>query len=63
MMIHLDLSDAERHALKEILEGTLSDLRMEIANTDRLDFRNMLKERKRVLLKTVEALGSVGSGE
>ncbi len=62
MMIHLDLSDAERDALKEILESTLSDLRMEISHTDRLAFRDMLRERKGVLQKTLDALGSVSAG-
>ena len=45
-MIELDLTREEREVLLEILEADLSDLRMEIADTDSLDFRDMLKGRK-----------------
>lgn len=55
-MIHLDLHDDERDILVAVLENYLSDLRMEISNTDRLDFREMLRERKAVIVKVVEAL-------
>ncbi len=55
-MIQLDLNDQEREVLIEVLESYLSDLRMEIADTDRMDFRDMLKARKQVLLKVVEML-------
>ncbi len=63
-MIQLDLLDEERQVLLELLESALSDLRMEIAHTDRMDFREMLKGRKAVLSKVIEALqptGRVGS--
>jgi hypothetical protein len=43
-----------------VLESAHSDLRMEIADTDRMDFRDMLKGRKAVLAKTLEALGAGG---
>ncbi len=59
-MIQLDLSDSERRMLLETLESVLSDLRMEIADTDRKDFRDMLKTRKAVLRKLIEALGGAG---
>ncbi len=63
-MIQLDLSDSERRTLLEMLESVLSDLRMEIADTDRKDFRDMLKARKAVLRKLMEALGgTAGSDE
>lgn len=55
-MVALDLSDAEIAILAEILESTLSDLRMEIADTDSMDYREMLKQRKAVLTKALEAL-------
>ena len=55
-MIELDLTQAELHVLLETLENDLSDLRMEIADTDSLDFRNMLKGRKAVLSKVIQAL-------
>jgi hypothetical protein len=60
-MIQLDLSDDEVRVLLEILEGVHSDLRMEIADTDRKDFRDMLKDRKAIVAKTIEALqGAAG---
>lgn len=55
-MISLDLDQEERELLKNLLENLLSDIRMEVADTDRMDFREKLKEQKRVLNKTIEAL-------
>jgi hypothetical protein len=40
-----------------VLKSYLSDLRMEIADTDRQDFRDMLKERKAVIGKVLTTLG------
>lgn len=55
-MVHLELTPDEAETLSEALESYLSDLRMEIADTDRQDFREMLKAKKMVLVKVVEAL-------
>ena len=55
-MIELDLDHEEQAILAMVLDSYLSDLRMEIAHTDRQDFREMLKERKAVLMKVLEAL-------
>ncbi|UCF41021.1 MAG: hypothetical protein JSW43_01390 [Gemmatimonadota bacterium] len=55
-MVHVDLTADELRILLDVLESYLSDLRMEIADTDRMDFREKLKERKAVLLKVQEAL-------
>lgn len=55
-MLTLDLTDSERTILVEALESYLSDLRMEIADTDRMDFREGLKNRKAALMKTLEQL-------
>ncbi len=60
-MIELDLTDKETQVLRDVLENYLSDLRMEIAATDLMAFRDMLKERKQILLKVVQSLG--GSAE
>ncbi len=60
-MIELELSGEERRILREVLEEAASDLRMEIANTDSYDFREMLKERKRALRKVLEALADDAS--
>ena len=55
-MITLDLTPDEREQLAEVLRVALSELRMEIADTDRQDFREMLKERKRVLNKVLDVV-------
>lgn len=56
--MQVDLTPEEERMLVEILESTLSDLRMEIADTDSKDFREMLKDRKAVIVKVLEALGA-----
>ena len=58
-MIQLDLTKDEKAILAEILENDLSDLRMEITDTDSLDFREMLKKQKEVLKKVLETLQQV----
>lgn len=60
-MIQLDLDKAEVRILRETIEAVLSDLRMEIADTDRLDYREMLKGRKQALNKVLEALEGEGA--
>jgi hypothetical protein len=55
-VLNLDLTDEEVEVLRHVLESYLSDLRMEIADTDLLDFRNMLKDRKGVIRKVLEAM-------
>ncbi len=61
-MIELDLDDNERQILVTVVDSYLSDLRMEIADTDRLEFREMLKERKAVLVRVLEILRRPDSG-
>jgi hypothetical protein len=56
-MVDLDLTEEELQILRDVLKSYLSDLRMEIADTDRVDFRDMLKDRKAVILKVLESLG------
>lgn len=55
-MFQLDLVPEEAQMLREMLEDYLSDLRMEIADTDRKDFREVLKLRKEVILKVLATL-------
>ncbi len=55
-MIQLELTDDEQGILKKALESYISDLRMEIADTDNMDFRNKLKEKEQVLNKVVERI-------
>jgi hypothetical protein len=56
-MLQLDLNPEEKEILISILDSCLSDLRMEISDTDSQDYRDVLKQRKEVLLKTLGALG------
>jgi hypothetical protein len=58
-MLQLDLTQDETMVLRQVLEDYLSDLRMEIVDTDSMDFRDMLKRRKTVLTKVLEALPAV----
>ena len=55
-MLDLDLTVAERAVLRTMLESEISELREEIAHTDSLEFRDRLKERRRVLQKVYDAL-------
>ena len=55
-MIQVELAEAEAMILSEILQGVISDLRMEIADTDRMDFRESLKERKNVIQRVLDQL-------
>ena len=58
-MINLDLTDEEVEVLHIVIDSYLSDLRMEIADTDRKDFRDMLKHRKQVLIKVLDELPNI----
>lgn len=48
-MIPLELTEEEAGVLKQLLDDNLSDLRMEIADTDAREFRESLKEKKKLL--------------
>jgi len=47
--VHMELTAEEGKALKHALEVYLSDLRMEIVDTDSQDFREGLKHEKQLL--------------
>jgi hypothetical protein len=55
-MIQLNLTPEEKQILIDVLDGYLSDLRMEISDTDSFDFREGLKVRKGVVMKVLETL-------
>jgi hypothetical protein len=55
-MLHLDLTPAEQHILVETLEQAITDLRVEVADTDNPEYRAMLKERERVLKHVLAAV-------
>jgi hypothetical protein len=52
----ITMTQAEAAALREILSSYLSDLRMEIADTDSMQFREGLKRREALLKKLLEQL-------
>jgi hypothetical protein len=53
-MIRFDLDDEEALELLTVLEEYLGDLRMEVADTDSMDYREMLKGRE-VIIKNMIA--------
>jgi len=58
-MIRIEVTDAEATTLRDVLDSYLSDLRMEIADTDQMDFREGLKARKKVI---EDVMGRLKSG-
>jgi hypothetical protein len=57
-MVQFELTPIEAEVLKMVLEDYLSDLRMEIADTDSMDYREKLKARKMVLRKVVSLINA-----
>ena len=55
-MVQLILTAEEAALLGEILTSYLSDLRMEIADTEAMDFHEALKQREVFLKKLVQTL-------
>jgi hypothetical protein len=54
--MELKLTQEERELLRELLSFALSELRMEIADTDSSSYREKLKERKETLKNLLEKL-------
>ena len=52
----MELDREELDILVDLLETSLADLRMEIGNASRLDSRDMLRKKKKVIEKAVERL-------
>ncbi|HOW92343.1 MAG TPA: hypothetical protein PK883_08500 [Anaerolineaceae bacterium] len=57
-MVQLEITEDERQILLQVLESCISDLRVEIAGTDNINFKDMLKQRKEIMLKLQRALVS-----
>ncbi len=55
-MTQLNLTETEVPMLRRILESYRSDLRMEIADTEEMDFRETLKEEEALLERILETL-------
>jgi hypothetical protein len=62
-MSSLTLSAEERDLLEEVLTETISELRMEIADTDSHDYRARLHEREDMLKTLVKRLAAVAETE
>ncbi len=63
-MIQIELTAEERLTLRNLLENCLADLRMEIIQTDNINYKTMLKKKKAVLLQLQQTLiPSVDEGE
>jgi hypothetical protein len=58
MMIEIRLEEREASVIGEVLESYLSDLRMEIADTDSMDFREALKAKKTVIEKLIRQIAT-----
>jgi hypothetical protein len=52
-MIKLTFTEEEREVLFDILESDIAELRMEISDTHRREYRDMLKHRE-YLLKSIQ---------
>ena len=50
------LADDEADVLRSVLEEYISELRMEISNTDSMDFREDLKRKEAILKSLVSRL-------
>ncbi len=55
-MIKIELDEEEKALLIQMVEDCLSDLRTEISNTDNFSYKLMLKKRKTVLMRLMDAL-------
>jgi len=52
----IELTDAQRAELRELLRGSLSDLSSEIADTDNPGYRSGLRDRRDVLQSVLTVL-------
>ncbi len=57
-MIHLDLTEEEAAAVREIVEWRLRDLPREISHTDHAPFRERLREQAKALERVLARIGS-----
>lgn len=55
--MQLDLSNDQATLLREVLDSTYRDLRMEIADTDNPDFKHALRDRESALRDLLDRLG------
>ncbi|MEZ4616545.1 MAG: hypothetical protein R2867_13740 [Caldilineaceae bacterium] len=62
-MIHIELTDHETELLHDIVAYYLSELRMEIAGTDQLAFRENLKGKEQEINKILTTLAQVSDSQ
>ena len=55
-MISIHISDEENQILIAALESYLSELRMEIGDTDQYEFKQNLKSQKEALMRILDSL-------
>ncbi len=61
--IELKLSEQEAEIILEILDNYLSDLSMEITDTDSMEFREKLKSRRTSVQKVVKILREMSANQ
>jgi hypothetical protein len=61
IMIQLNLTDEEEQHLKEAVKRRLTELDHEIAHTDSIAFKEMLKLRRETMRKIIEKLPDVAA--
>ena len=59
-MTTIELTPQEGEVLAEILESYVSDLRMEIAGTERIAMRKMMKEKEEIAKELLARLAPTG---
>jgi hypothetical protein len=57
-MVQLNLTEPEVSTLRKTLESYISDLRMEIADTEDKDFRDRLMQEEAILKKILASVSS-----
>jgi hypothetical protein len=60
-MIQLDFTVEEEQHLREDVKKRLADLEHEIAHTEALNFKDMLKRRREVIKKLLDKLPNLGT--
>lgn len=55
-MLQLELNDQEQEVLADVLRSFLSELRTEVVHTDRLAYRERLKDQEQLIKKILSRL-------
>lgn len=56
MLVQIEFTDDEKDTFKQLLQEDLSELRAEIADTDRKSYRDMLKAKEALLNRIIALL-------